>query len=99
SLLLVYWVPLTDYLWLNGTEFRRDCQQRINSGMTLEEVETILGAGTRVKNVPELQEGPRGRRPAVTGDEFYLWERDHDNLWVGFKDGKVCDTFFWTPNL
>jgi hypothetical protein len=69
---------------------------RVQLGMTLAEVEAILGPGTLVKGVPEYQ----GDVPVVRGDVFYRWtatELSGEEFIVGFKGGVVFDK--WYHNL
>jgi hypothetical protein len=36
----------------------------------------------------------------VEGEQFYLWNGDTNlEVWVGLRDGKVCDKWFWAPSL
>jgi hypothetical protein len=64
---------------------------RIKAGMTHSEVESILGPGTK-QIAPPGTVGRKGEPiPLVQGDEFYSWDRTTYTIWVGFKDGRVCD--------
>jgi hypothetical protein len=75
--------------------FERSCD-RVRVGMTLAEVEAVLGPGERVTAVPQM-----GVRPVVGGDVFYRWAavpRGYpEMMYVGFCGGVVCDT--WYHNL
>src|SRR5438094_6334422 len=59
--------------------------KRINDGMTLDEVERILGPGQAIQGPPI-----GGGKPVVVGESFYLWRQGYDEIIVAFKDGKVC---------
>lgn len=67
---------------------------QIEVGMTLAEVEEILGPGTPVENVPENRDGP-----IVTGDALFLWEepRSGVRIHMGFLKGKVLGTDYFQP--
>jgi hypothetical protein len=59
----------------------------IREGMTLAEVQAILGNGRRVNDVPIGASGP-----VVRGDVFYFWRGPvPEGLYVGFQDGAVVD--------
>jgi hypothetical protein len=74
---------------------------RIRSGMTLAEVEAIMGPGQRISReyvprVPPYVKPQQGGDFAtvVDGDEFYEWNYLRTNgpaIYVGFRDGKVSD--------
>jgi hypothetical protein len=70
-----------------------DCQ-RLRSGMSLSEVEALLGPGTPIVGVPFPEASP-GTFP---GDQFYRWRREQRlagfvyRKWVihvGFQNGRV----------
>jgi hypothetical protein len=64
---------------------------RIRTGMTLAEVECVLGPGM-VEEPPGLRT-PDGRiRAAVQGDQVRVYP-GWAPIWIGFRDGKVCDTW------
>ena len=68
---------------------------RVQIGMTLAEVEAILGPGTQVHSVPSYPSGP-----VVRGEVFYRWTATAvygEEAIVGFKDGVVVDK--WYHNL
>ncbi len=84
---------------------------RIEYGMTLAEVEEILGPGRELRphEVPDIRNGPV--RP---GDQVYKWSetrasedngqfktvgRGERRICVAFRNGKVCDKTFWEPSL
>jgi hypothetical protein len=70
--------------------------RRVQVGMTLAEVEAILGPGTKVEGVPHYA----GDKPVVRGDVFYEWTATQlygEQFIVGFKGGVVFDK--WYHNL
>jgi hypothetical protein len=92
-LVLPWIVPLGFWCYLNPvpgwvTEWRF---YRIRKGMTLPQVQRILGPGeARSAVLRPTRRG--GMKPVVRGDQCYLWEpHDYRDIWVGFRDGKVCD--------
>jgi hypothetical protein len=69
-----------------------DCQ-RLRGGMTLSEVEAVLGPGTQIVGVP-FPSSPG----MVPGDQFYRWRREQRLpgfvyrgwvIHVGFQNGRV----------
>jgi hypothetical protein len=71
-----------------------DCQ-RLRGGMTLSEVEAVLGPGTPIVVGAPFPEAPPGLLP---GDQFYRWRREQRlpgfvyRKWVihvGFQNGRV----------
>jgi hypothetical protein len=84
--------------WPTGTAFEWKFLFRIKSGMTLEEVEGILGPGIESQS-PVLSYGNGDLRTAVRGEHIFLWEKDAMKIWVGFEAGRVCNKWFWAPSL
>ena len=54
--------------WVAGPSRPESAGRRVQVGMTLGEVEAILGPGTLLNYVPEHPDGP-----VVRGDAFYRW--------------------------
>src|SRR4051794_8889707 len=85
------------------TEFKPDRvswrnYERINQGMTLAEVEALVGGpGQEIHSVPTYP----GYKPVVTGDRFFRWEGDVNSrrVIVGLRDGRVCDKWFREDSL
>lgn len=75
---------------------------QIEIGMTLGQVEAVLGSG---KEIPATQVPLVGNRmePAVKGTRFYRWINRGDELGaqiiVGFDNDRVCDKWYWEPSL
>src|SRR5437870_1010502 len=63
---------------------------KISDGMTLKEVEAILGEGTRQSDGAGI---PAAHAIAVAGintrDETYVWESGDRSITLIFRDGKV----------
>jgi hypothetical protein len=75
---------------------------QVEIGMTVDEVEAILGRGKEIprSEVPLLG-GPM--RPAVEGTSFYRWKDEANamtpEIVLGFENGKVCNKWYWEPSL
>ena len=70
---------------------------QIHKGMKQAEVESILGKGTRLKP-DEVAQAPNG--PVVDGQEVYEWkDRQDEEIWIGFSDGQVKQTFYYRPSF
>jgi hypothetical protein len=69
-----------------------NCQYRVKLGMSLSEVESILGRGTIEAGSPE---NPVCAVEEVEGDVIYRWCANGWEIFVGFKDGRVCDKVIW----
>src|SRR5262245_8497153 len=83
-----------------GSFFELKYRYRVKVGMTLAEVENILGPGERQESQPGMPDYKGGSIPVVQGDEFYVWKADDDlAIWVGLREGKVHDKWFWAPSL
>lgn len=72
------------------------------NGMTVEQVELILGPRRTIQPLPTRHDG----RPIVEGDTVYSWCRPPDQVlsrwWVihiGFRHGLVCDIWFYESPL
>lgn len=81
--------------WLNRPTPLESALGRVRVGMTIAEVEAVLGPGTLVDSVPWS-----GSQPVVRGDVFYRWTATAvygEEAIVGFKDGAVVDK--WYHNL
>ena len=117
----VYWL-----FWMESADFRK--YKRLRIGMSVEEVQAILGPGSPLKqeNVPQIvvevnpadvddsnerarragittptaRDYPTRRKPVVEGDVILKWENGETRevILVAFKDGKVCEKYYWDPN-
>jgi hypothetical protein len=89
-----------------GTVFEWKYRYRIKTGMTLAEVESILGPGKQEKTKPGTMDQKGFSVPVLQGEELYVWEQDGylweltgSRIWVGFQDGKVCDKHLYYPKF
>jgi hypothetical protein len=92
-------------LWPKPDAFRAR-YDRLQLGMTVPEVEAILGPGEevpedRMPGVPPHVRPMRDGRfaPLVEGERFFRWQEQHEGfpprtIWVGVRGGKVCDKMF-----
>lgn len=62
--------------------------EKVKTGMTLEEVEDIMGAGKSI-SADDLQGELRGPHPIHTCDQWYKWGRGGKRGYIGFDQGKV----------
>jgi hypothetical protein len=69
------------------------CKRYIRDGMTLQEVEMQLGPG-----VIESPPGNDWSGPVVRGEECYRWCRGDVEIYIAFRDGRVCDRY-WSVDL
>src|SRR5262249_9118926 len=80
--------------------------QRINLGMSLKEVQALLGPGSEIpaSEVPqspdfsELDPDKRSK-PVVNGDKYYIWIVKGKKVVIGTTDDKVCGKWYWEPSL
>lgn len=78
-----------------GTVFEWKYRYRIKVGMTLHEVESILGPGTECSQPPQTADGP-----VIRGEKFYYWKHGNgSDIWIGLREGKVYDKWFWAMPL
>jgi hypothetical protein len=77
---------------------------RITNGMSLSEVERVLGEGKSIdskaiQSIDYDQHDPEKRvHPVVIGDERFLWQNEnHFRIVVGFRNGVVCDKWYSIP--
>lgn len=71
---------------------------RIHAGMTLEEVERILGPGAEVQGdgIPQFGQkrfaGNKWTQRVVEGDRFYKWPVSKDEIiWISFENNMVLE--------
>jgi hypothetical protein len=85
------------FLWCPAGRVTKCNHDQITVGMTLPEVEALLGKPERKLTAKDFL--PNGYRSEA--NEFYRWQGDENGryLIVGFTDGRVVDTFFWECSL
>jgi hypothetical protein len=72
------------------------CAFRLRIGMSLKEVESVLGHGEKeVGGPPGTPDHSGVTIPIVQGDECYRWYKDGVEIFVGFRDGRVCGKRYW----
>ena len=71
---------------------------RIQQGMSISEVNAVLGTGKKLSRsqLPLVQSKNNDEPiPIISGDEFWFWGTDrlgwHAEIYIGLRNGKVCD--------
>ena len=87
----------------NKADGLEDKYERIEVGMTLESVESILGKGRMVEEKLIRHRIEHGElKPAVEGDVFYMWDELRTTgvqVTIGFRDNKVVGKHIFVPSL
>jgi hypothetical protein len=108
AVLLSAWKTLD--LWVDYVEGPISSRgfSRIKIGMSLDEVEAILGPGEQIslEHVTQIPGSPYAKRKGnldlvVEGDEFFRWHNSKCGMEIqlGLRDGRVCDKWYWEPSL
>jgi hypothetical protein len=83
--------------------FSRNNYLRIHDGMTLAQVEALLGAPGEELRRATLFASPDRRERPLAGDQVFRWHTPGNPngscVLVGLKDGKVCDKRFYPNGL
>ncbi len=99
SIICVLWMV---WISLPNVEFLQ-LYRKIEVGMTMREVESILGPGKRIskQEIPQTKDESRkvGTKPVVFGDAYLRWDHDQERIIIGFQDGKVVCKDYWEPSL
>ncbi len=66
-------------------------QHSVKQGMSLQQIETVLGAGQLEVGSP----GFPGGEKAVQGDAIYRWYAHGIEMYVGFTEGQLVDKVVW----
>jgi hypothetical protein len=101
---------LSAVAWLNRTGiFSLANYQRIPPGMTLPEVERLLGGRGTEKFEGELPEtvdprvpigSPNRMRAVVVGDHYLRWDNGNGaEIIVSLRRGVVSEKWYWAPSL
>ncbi|HLW68372.1 MAG TPA: hypothetical protein VKS79_23850 [Gemmataceae bacterium] len=87
------------FLWCPPKEVCECNYKKLKIGMTLDQVELVLGEPGVEMPVNEVPRYPSG--PVVQGDSFYEWKGSINGIKVivGIKDGRVCDKWYWEADL
>jgi hypothetical protein len=83
--------------------------ESVKTGMTLSEVQMILGPGSEISedfvtrehdySKPRNANGLIRVRRVVNGDRFYFWENSNRRIEIGFEGGRVREKYYWEPSL
>jgi hypothetical protein len=84
------------YFWWHGNQGVRSPCDRIRVGMTLEDVESLLGPGEElpVRLVPKSEKRTVDGHVTtmiVEGERFFRWYGELTTVYIGFKDNKVYE--------
>jgi hypothetical protein len=99
---------LSAVAWLNRTGiFSLANYHRIQPGMSLSEVERLLGGRGTEKFQGELPEtvrvsigSPNRMRAVVVGDQCFRWDNGNGaEIVVSLRRGVVSETWYWAPSL
>ena len=87
------------YLPRVPSEFQRN-YDRIENGMTVDEVRRMLGAETEESREDACQIGTEGGvKNAVHGERVLVWERSPQIIRVGFDKDRVVSKYFFEYDL
>ena len=83
----VFWCPAKEVTYCN--------YEKLKIGMTLEQAEAILGKPGREMPANELPRGGGGV-PVIQGDKFFEWKGSQNGIkvFIGVKDGRICDMYY-----
>jgi hypothetical protein len=93
------------YVWQNRPgRFSYSNFQRIQNGMTREQVTELLGSpGEETESIPGFPPyvpgAPPGWTGVVWGDTFVHWQSGDREIYVGFLKGRVTSKHYWEPSL
>jgi hypothetical protein len=94
--------------WCRSGTFSRWNFSRIRPGMSLEQVEALLGgSGQEIveSHVPgivdwnERVDSPKRVKAIIAGERFFRWEEDGCYIIVSLKAGVVFEKHYWEPSL
>jgi hypothetical protein len=95
-------VPLLVLIFLHGPHWESRFERTyhgIREGMTEDEVRQVVGFNGSVQtSVPGFRRDGGGTVGFVTGATVVLWEKDGEQIWVGFDQGRVVSKFFHDLN-
>jgi hypothetical protein len=93
--------------WVGSTYYSAFAYyQRVQPGMTLGEVERLLGRpGTEVpesaletvvdRNVPAGH--PRRDRPVISGERYLRWDQGSGYIFISLRGDRVAEKWYWEP--
>lgn len=81
-----------------GSDFERR-YRHIATGMTAAEVRRIVRFdGARQTSIPGLWQKDGRTVPFVRGEVILLWEKDGEEIWIGFEQDRVVSKYFHDSN-
>jgi hypothetical protein len=95
--------------WVGSTYYSAFAYyERIQTGMTLDEVERVLGHPGREVRESELERTvdwnlpvghPRRVKPVISGEHYFRWEKGSGYIIVSLRGGVVAEKWYWESNL
>lgn len=80
--------------------------ERIRPGMTLAEVEQLLGEPgmpLSEQELPQVGYGPGPGKAPVNGDRYFQWKEAPEGfgryILISLRNGVVADKYYWQPSL
>jgi hypothetical protein len=109
ALILFVIAAMALLLWSNRTgTFSYANFERISPGMSLVDVEDLLGSHGNEIPEPELPSivdwgvpvgHPRRIKPVVTGDRYIRWVEGSSYIIISMRGGMVAEKWYWEPSL
>ena len=94
--------------WCRSGRFSHCNFERIETGMKLDDVETLLGASGREITADQLPgivdwsvpvDSPKRIKGAIAGEKFYRWEDGARYILISLTAGVVHEKWYWEPSL
>jgi hypothetical protein len=95
--------------WLDRPNIFRAIYERIQPGMTISEVRTLLGrpGNEQVQSqLPQIVDwtvpfgSPNRLKTVVTGEQYFRWDNDDgEKIIVSLRRGVVSEKWYWYPAL
>ncbi len=107
-LAIVGTIYLVSVFWCYHGQFSHCNFQKIAAGMTLREVEAILGSPgieVRESELPGIVDwdapvdSPKRIKPVIAGEKYYRWEDGARYILVSLNNGAVREKNYWEPSF
>jgi len=101
AVLVTLAVVSAGWLWFGRAgSFSRWNYERIHPGMSLAEVEQLLGEPGEsveeqyVPHVVDRSVEPRREKPVIRGEQYFQWRKGSLCIIIGLEDGVVAEKYF-----